>query len=501
MPKIHAIRLVSLLAISLVMLACRLPFMSKIKLTPVAQPNPAETQQKNATSAPAVPTALPVPPLPTEKPLERTALSETGPWLLIPANEGLWVANDDGSALTQITTAPVMSPEHAQKGIAPGGYFAFASADSYETLANLSLMLLKLPEGSLETITPLTPAGMKMPETPQVCEPEFEAMRALTMGDSLEWSPDGKTLAYIALTPGGTADLYTYSMQTGQITQLSDGSSQAFAPVWSPDGKYILQYGASCFGTGAGFTMTGAWASAADGSDTKKLYTFTVQETQYEYVVGWYPPATALMASSSGCQVSHLRTKNILNGKETTIYSGCASNAAIAPDGTIGILVSDFMGERPGFYLFTPQGQQIAYIPDNDGVDLEYSNGLGLFLTRFFRKGEPSYYETRSFDTKGTTGVYQSKEALGFPVLSQDGSHQIEITEKGIRLTGFRTAAGQIGKQGISQALLYETGQEPGILFFVNDTGEFYRARPPAYEPELLSAGITIWDGATWMLP
>lgn len=501
MSLIHPTRFVSLLAISLLMLACSLPFAPKNEQPPATQPGPAEIQQKTPTSAPAVPTEAPAPPLPTEKPAERAALSEKGPWLLIPATEGLWVANDDGSALTQITTTPVMSPAHLQKGIAPDGYFAFVTAESYETLENLSLMLLKLPEGSLETITPLIPTGAKMPEAPEICEPGFEAMRALTIGDSLEWSPDGKTLAYIALTPGGTADLYTYSMETGKITQLSDGSSQAFEPSWSPDGRYILQYGASCFGTGAGFAMTGAWASAADGSDTKKLYTFTVQETEYEYVVGWYPPATALMASAFGCQTSNLRTKDILSGKETTIYSGCASNATIAPDGAIGLLVSDFMDEQPGFYLFTPQGQQIAYIPDNDGVDLEYSDGLGLFLTRYFREGDPPYYETLSFDTKGTAGAYQSKEALDFPVLSEDGSRQIEITQKGIKLTGFGTWPGLIEKQGVSQALLYETGQEPGVLFFLNDTGEFYRASPPPYEPELLSAGITIWDGATWMLP
>src|SRR4030042_1675504 len=46
-----------------------------------------------------------------------------------------------------------------------------------------------------------------------------------------------------AAMSGPTADLYLYNTQTKEITQLTDGPSQAVLPVWSPDGQYVLHYG------------------------------------------------------------------------------------------------------------------------------------------------------------------------------------------------------------------------------------------------------------------
>ena len=78
----------------------------------------------------------------------------------------------------------------------------------------------------------MLPAQIPLPPTPS----------AITR---VAWQPgDGRLLAFIGASNGPTADLYLYDTQTREITQLTDGPSQAVLPVWSPDGQYILHLGA-----------------------------------------------------------------------------------------------------------------------------------------------------------------------------------------------------------------------------------------------------------------
>ena len=38
---------------------------------------------------------------------------------------------------------------------------------------------------------------------------------------------------------GGISDLYTYDLQSGETTQLTNDKYADFQPTWSPDGKTI----------------------------------------------------------------------------------------------------------------------------------------------------------------------------------------------------------------------------------------------------------------------
>ncbi|HKZ24582.1 MAG TPA: hypothetical protein VJ398_02195, partial [Acidimicrobiia bacterium] len=84
-------------------------------------------------------------------------------------------------------------------------------------------------------------------------------MRTIVDVSSMAWSPDGRQLAFMGLMEGPTADLYLYSLEDGQIRWLSSGPAHAIRPSWSPDGDYIVHHGVLGMGTGAGFSVTGAW--------------------------------------------------------------------------------------------------------------------------------------------------------------------------------------------------------------------------------------------------
>jgi Tol biopolymer transport system component/predicted DNA-binding transcriptional regulator AlpA len=56
------------------------------------------------------------------------------------------------------------------------------------------------------------------------------------------WSPDGRTIAFMAKFPGRPWRIFLLSVDSGQIVEASTGLDSQGAPTWSPDGKW-LAYG------------------------------------------------------------------------------------------------------------------------------------------------------------------------------------------------------------------------------------------------------------------
>jgi serine/threonine-protein kinase len=52
-------------------------------------------------------------------------------------------------------------------------------------------------------------------------------------------SPDGKRLAFV-VTEGGNQDVWAYDPQRDATTRLTFGGLYAGAPIWSPDGRYVV---------------------------------------------------------------------------------------------------------------------------------------------------------------------------------------------------------------------------------------------------------------------
>jgi hypothetical protein len=56
---------------------------------------------------------------------------------------------------------------------------------------------------------------------------------------SPDWSPDGNDLVFSSINKSGFSDLYTYSIETGRLRQLTNDSYDDREPAWSPDGNRI----------------------------------------------------------------------------------------------------------------------------------------------------------------------------------------------------------------------------------------------------------------------
>jgi Tol biopolymer transport system component len=64
------------------------------------------------------------------------------------------------------------------------------------------------------------------------------ALRDLGEVHSPTWSPDGRYLAFSAIT-GGLTDLYIYDLQAGTLRKMTSDAFADLQPTWSPDGRSI----------------------------------------------------------------------------------------------------------------------------------------------------------------------------------------------------------------------------------------------------------------------
>src|SRR5262249_8914141 len=95
---------------------------------------------------------------------------------------------------------------------------------------------------------------------------------------SIEWSPDGKQIAFISNREPNedqffNYDLLTLSPGTGEMTRLTATENAEYRPHWSPDGKTIVYEATKRGLTDLETTMedTHVWLIDADGKNRREL--------------------------------------------------------------------------------------------------------------------------------------------------------------------------------------------------------------------------------------
>ncbi|MCJ7570232.1 MAG: hypothetical protein MUO58_22185 [Anaerolineales bacterium] len=291
-------------------------------------------------------------------------LSKNGPWLVFIAGDGLWAANPDGSGLTHLLSARLDEWFYRDAVVSDyGGLVAFLNGtDRY---FDLSLTVYNIPERRIvRTISLTTPET----EPPRDVVMSVEATRAITYVASYAFSPDGSMLAFMGVMEGPSSDLYIYNLEEDTITRITDGPSQGFSPYWSPDGTYIVHFGAASFGTGAGYVMEGAWAARSDDSGVISLY--DPSESGAEEFIGWADDHTFLVNSwNMHCGPINLRAIDINNRSEQVlwpdafndiVYDEVSGTLAVAvgidyedcnPQGRFGVFLVPLDGSPPRHML------------------------------------------------------------------------------------------------------------------------------------------------------
>ncbi len=351
-------------------------------------------------------------------------LSQSGPWIIISKSDGLYAVNLDGSgAIKVFDIAPYLkldpSPYVKLSSIAPrGGRFAIVTANDYTGSHGLTLHIIHLPDGKEEKTIPLT--GPKTEPGPDA-QPGDNVFQILWVFGTGQWSPDGSQLAFEGGMDGDSSDLYLYSTTTGDVTRLTSGAAQDYAPSWSPDGKYVVHFGASGFGTGAGYSMVGAWATLVSNASTYDLYTPT---SGGEDVLGWLDPQTVIVYSfNAACSTQNVRAVNVVTREISPLWNSAFNQGQIAFDPSSGafmLVAEDYSSfpscpgnnQQPGGYLVTKDGKATRVTDSSNGI-VHWSPEADAF----FHPDGKLITATRPDGSKLTTPI----ELAESPSVSPDG--------------------------------------------------------------------------------
>lgn len=167
----------------------------------------------------------------------------------------------------------VLAPD--QRHLAVIVYSYLQTGDGFIDFATerYQLLVFALPSGESLWATSLLPDDfipLTMETLPGLGTQSGELPTALQVSDPV-WAPDGSKVAYISGVSGGDATLHVFDVNTPHVTVLTDEPGYPLDPVWSPDSSQVVYNGIESFGTGAGYVVTGAYVSAADGSTSSKL--------------------------------------------------------------------------------------------------------------------------------------------------------------------------------------------------------------------------------------
>ncbi len=273
----------------------------------------------------------------------------------------LYVAGDEGSALTPLTTA-FANPNGDVRGfeLSPDGqtvaYYADADIDDV-----MELYFVDVDGG-----------------TPISAQTGFPANTSFF---ELEWSPDSSQLAYAA-NPGGNSsrgfglwEVFLVNRDGSDNRKIngSTGSPPRVAvtnPTWSPDGRYVAQTVRSLapFQTTIGHNVYDTTLGTPNSTRVTPAVDWLNSE-DIDYAVTWSASSDRLIYMSSFESASFMR-----------LYS-----TAVDGSGTVRLNGALTSGGDVFSYRVSPDGSQIAYVADQvvDGqYDLFVVSATGSNLMR-----------------------------------------------------------------------------------------------------------------------
>jgi hypothetical protein len=456
-----------------------------LTLTPGWTPTPGATEQPAPTQ--------------TASGLPANGLSKEGPWLLLNTDQGLWVANPDGTGGTVIDkTGPVLIPGNMQNAVSSaGGHIAFLTytPGGNFNYRGLRINILTLPQTQTFLSIPLT-----TPDTEPPADNPSDINRAMTEHQSFAWSPDGKRLAYIGAAEGPSADLYEYFLDGGAVLRLTDGPDQAYDPVWSPDGTWIVHTAAAGFGTGAGIVVTGIYAARADDSGVISLYDIP-KGSGGEGAVGWLNAHTLVTRTwYITCGWSDLRLTDLSLKKSDVVFKGCVT-AAAAAEGGGSVLFAQSQAMAPydpnprlGMFFLTEADRKPWLVSNYDFSDIAWSAGKRSYLARATDGG-------LMYEVSPTGHIQYLINAIPqLPAVSPDGRYWawdaslFSNTVAGLWIGGLWI--GEYGRElrqvfpdevAASNILWAPDGQS---IYFLGSAGGLYRAQAPDWVPVLLAENL-----------
>ncbi len=169
------------------------------------------------------------------------------------------------------------------------------------------------------------------------------------------WSNHGHILAFASGAGGPSSDVYTYDVDTSVLTRITDGPSEVYQIIWSPDDSWILNSGVYWEGEG----MCGTWyVSTHDGRSSYPFQaggvggTGPVRGCNFD---GWANDGQALVSeSANGRGIYNLELMDLRQHTINLLWPHTFTSFAYDPDTQQVYVATD--GEQQASGSFFPQG-------------------------------------------------------------------------------------------------------------------------------------------------
>lgn len=428
-----------------------------------------------APTATKLPTAT-VPPSPTA-----TQTIPVSLYTMYAGPDGIWLSRPDGSSLTKLTDLGINQADLDRARSPRGDRLALIVSND----EGLDLVEVEIPSGETKTIAHLYSITTdELVENPTSAR-AFTAY-AIRDYDNVAWQPgEGRYLAFVGAMNGPTSDLYLYDTQSGEITQLTDGPSQAVFPTWPWDGKYILHYGVSWKGPFGGAILghdhiDGVWAVQVEDG---KVITLPKPKSVTLNFVGWQDATHYITYDSDEtCFSQNLRSVDVVTGKTTPImdssfYYGIAYSPVYQAFLFAG---AEGCSNSPGEGTFLlPDGQttpikvldkkvyEVDWIPESQAF---YAYPEGFFSADGTKIYDPPVYD-KSFHPAISFNDYQAWEVIE----NQQGRVVVKVPG----------ADWQTALEGDVAALAWNPVSAETLAIVLKD-GSLYVASAPDFTPQLM---------------
>ncbi len=171
------------------------------------------------------------------------------------------------------------------------------------------------------------------------------------------WSPDGTTIMFSSPRPDGTEGLFTVRPDGGELRDLSTYGEHV---GWSPDGHELL------IDRNVGPRQN--WEIWRAGADLSNLTQLTHAPGD-DHFGGWSPDGTEIVFSTDRTGNGDVWVMDRDGGDQHPLVDGDGDQAAEAwlPDGRI--VVTDYRGGTPTWYVINADGSDEQRLPALDGIE------------------------------------------------------------------------------------------------------------------------------------
>jgi len=403
----------------------------------------------SSATAVSLPTPAPLPtPGPTATPLPILSLSPRGPWLVgyadPPGAPGeIRALNADGTDLTRFSDYHFRHPGvDLRDGVFDRhSLIGLRAVSCGITECDYFLNLYRLPgHEAILKIKMLTPdlaweMGQKSTAEALADNPPLMAVGWEGAEPAMQWSPDGRYLAFVAAIDGPSADVYAFDSLTSAVLRLTDGPGQPVLMGWSPDSRRVVhmevefEYGEH----GPEYDPVAVWAASVNGDPARYLYTSQGTLGESEALLGWRSGSEILVAERDEfANLRRLGQADVQSGAYKLLYSGRVMNAAVDPiSGTVAFMpyVAEYFTEPaatepdrdqgsdlPGGIYLLRRGSDRPQQLDYDDWDLVFESLEWIpEVDRFFA----AWSVTLSFTADGQVGEVFPEHYI--PQASPDG--------------------------------------------------------------------------------